>query len=68
MTVLLRAKRIATDWQADAVLIDGELIVAVGAFEDLQTAEVDLTVDLGELTLSPGLVDTHVYMTGNGLP
>ena len=40
----------------------------MGAFEDLQSAEVDLTVDLGELTLSPGLVDTHVHMTGNGLP
>ena len=69
LSLLLRAAMVlAADGPvagAPAVLVRDGRIVAVGPAESL-TAEADATVDLGPLTLAPGLIDTHVHITGNG--
>ncbi len=60
----LRAARVFDGRQlvADPVVtIDGEGIVSVG--EALERAEM---VDLGDVTLLPGLIDTHVHLVFNG--
>jgi len=44
------------------VLIDGERIAAVG--RDVQVPADARTIDLGNATLLPGLVDAHVHLTG----
>ena len=44
-----------------AVLVEGERIVAVGAAA--AAAPADQTVDLGEATILPGLIDLHTHLT-----
>jgi len=68
-SLLLRAAMVlAADGpvaEAPGVLVRDGRVVAVGPAESL-AAEADATVDLGPLTLAPGLIDTHVHITGNG--
>lgn len=62
--VLLRAARLYEPstgvWVKPAeVLIDGEKIVRVGAGQNPADAEV---IELGDLTLLPGLIDAHTHL------
>ena len=43
------------------VLVEGERIVAVGTAA--ATAPADQTIDLGEATIMPGLIDLHTHLT-----
>lgn len=67
--MILRARRTilpngATD---DAVLVAGGRIAEVGPVDGLRRRRPDATeLDLGDLVLCPGLIDTHVHITGNG--
>lgn len=69
MPYLLKASRVVTPESdtADSVLTDGDRILAVGSFTDLagQSPGADV-IDLPGLVLSPGFIDTHVHITGNG--
>lgn len=64
-TTLIRANRLIDGNGAivepGAVLVAGERIVAVGAAALSRTA--DNTVDLGDATLLPGLIDLHTHLT-----
>lgn len=68
---LVRAARIydpaATD--ADALLIAGDRIAAVGRADEFGSApdEGARVLDLRPYVLVPGFVDTHVHSTGSGL-
>lgn len=44
-----------------AVLVEGERIVAVGTAA--AAASADQTIDLGEATILPGLIDLHTHLT-----
>jgi imidazolonepropionase-like amidohydrolase len=69
MRYLLKAGRVLTPdaAAADAVATDGDRITAVGRHADLAAAAPGAEViDLSDLVLSPGFVDTHVHITGNG--
>ena len=65
--VLLRAAR-ALDGNGDAVEpavvhVQGERIVAVGA--DVDAPSGTEMIDLGDVTLLPGLIDAHVHITAS---
>ena len=65
--VLLRAAR-ALDGNGDAVEpavvhVQGERIVTVGA--DVDAPSGTETIDLGDVTLLPGLIDAHVHITAS---
>jgi len=66
--VLLRAGRVlAADGPLDgaAVLVRDGRIAALGTSTELSATAVE-TLDLRQLTLAPGFIDTHVHITGNG--
>jgi imidazolonepropionase-like amidohydrolase len=65
--LLLRAARVIGNAGATGVLVQNGHIVAVGEADAL-ASDSDETLDLSELTLAPGFIDTHVHMTGNGSP
>ena len=46
---------------ADAILIEGGLIQAVGKEKNLDTKGVDQVMDIGEMTITPGLIDSHCH-------
>ncbi len=46
---------------ADALLIDGGLIQAVGKEKSLDTKNVDQVMDVGGMTVTPGLIDSHCH-------
>ncbi len=48
-----------------AILVDGGRIVAVGRRGDAALAEGATRLDLGDLTLVPGLIDMHVHLTSD---
>ena len=75
MTTLIRAARLAdglsTSSQPNqAVLISDGRILAVGAADTIasQTPPDTETIDLGDTTLTPGLIDghTHLSLAGDG--
>ena len=54
------------EWRADPLLlIDGERIKAVQFGAEAQPPAGARLLDLGELTLLPGLMDMHVHITGD---
>ncbi|GAA5129053.1 amidohydrolase family protein [Pseudonocardia adelaidensis] len=67
--VAIRADRLVPDSAAEpiadgAVVVDGDTIVAVGPWGDVAGATGDGEVlDLGDVTLMPGMVDCHVHLT-----
>jgi imidazolonepropionase-like amidohydrolase len=66
---LLRAGHVVTQdgAVADTVATDGDRITAVGSYRDLAAAAAGAElIDLPGLVLSPGFIDTHVHITGNG--
>jgi imidazolonepropionase-like amidohydrolase len=70
--LLVQAGRVLdpTITEADAVLVEGDRIAAVGRADEFGDAgDADRRViDLRPATLVPGFVDTHVHATGSGLP
>jgi len=46
---------------ADAMLIEGGLIQAVGEEKSLDTKGVDQVMDVGGMTITPGLIDSHCH-------
>lgn len=69
MRYLLRAGHVVTQdgAVADTVATDGDRITAVGSYRDLAAAAAGAElIDLPGLVLSPGFIDTHVHITGNG--
>jgi imidazolonepropionase-like amidohydrolase len=49
------------------VLVDGTQIVAAGPSGPLRTQDADV-IDLGDVTLLPGLIDSHVHLGLDGGP
>ncbi len=47
--------------KADTVLIEGGLIQAIGQEKDFEVKEVDQVMDIGGMTLTPGLIDSHCH-------
>jgi predicted amidohydrolase YtcJ len=50
-----------------AVLVDQGSIVTVAPATEVGALGADLVVDLGDVTLLPGFVDSHVHLTATGL-
>jgi len=46
-----------------AILIEAEKIVQIGAASEVKAATGDTTIDLPEATLLPGLIDAHTHLT-----
>ena len=64
---LLRASKVflPEPSDADAVLVEDGRIAAVGRGADLERATTNV-LDLGPLAIVPGLIDTHVHISGSG--
>ncbi|MFC5236373.1 amidohydrolase family protein [Pseudonocardia zijingensis] len=65
--VAIRAGRVVPDGAADpiddgAVVVDGGTIAAVGPWRDV-VADGTEVLDLGDVTLIPGMIDCHVHLT-----
>ena len=52
----------------DAPILDGDCVIAIdgkisaiGDAKDLDTANADTTIDANQVTLTPGLIDSHVH-------
>ncbi len=46
---------------ADAILINGDVIESVGRYDDLKNKKVQLDIDIQGMTLCPGLIDAHTH-------
>jgi enamidase len=46
---------------ADTIVIEGGLIQAVGNGKNLDTKGVDQVMDIGGMTITPGLIDSHCH-------
>jgi imidazolonepropionase-like amidohydrolase len=51
-----------------AVLIDGDRITAVGRQADITAGEGVASLDVGDKTIMPGLIDAHVHLVNTGGP
>ncbi len=51
-----------------AVLIDGDRITAVGRQADVTAGEGVASLDVGDKTIMPGLIDAHVHLVNTGGP
>ena len=47
--------------EADAILVEGGMIQAVGREKDLDPKGVDQVMDVGGMTVTPGLIDSHCH-------
>jgi imidazolonepropionase-like amidohydrolase len=48
-----------------AVVIEGEKIVSVGAFSGVTSSSDDTVIDLSRATVLPGLIDAHTHLTSD---
>jgi enamidase len=46
---------------ADTLILEGAVIQAVGKEKDLDTKGVDQVMDIGGMTVTPGLIDSHCH-------
>ena len=46
---------------ADTLMIEGGLIQKVGREKSLDTKGVDQVMDIGGMTITPGLIDSHCH-------
>jgi enamidase len=46
---------------ADAVLVEGGVIQAIGEEKELDIKGIDQMMDIGGMTLTPGLIDSHCH-------
>ncbi|MBW2038120.1 MAG: amidohydrolase family protein [Deltaproteobacteria bacterium] len=47
--------------EADAILIEDGLIKGLGKGKDLEAPDVDRVIDVGGMTVAPGLIDSHCH-------
>jgi enamidase len=47
--------------KAEAVFVDGGVIRAIGKEKELEAKGVDQVMDIGGMTLTPGLIDSHCH-------
>ena len=47
--------------KADALIVDGGAIRAIGKEKELEAKGVDQVMDIGGMTLAPGLIDSHCH-------
>ncbi|RMG96273.1 MAG: Enamidase [Candidatus Dadabacteria bacterium] len=47
--------------EAETLLVENDVIAALGADADVPEAEVDLVIDANGCALTPGLIDSHVH-------
>lgn len=47
--------------EADALMIEGGVIQAIGKEKDLETKGVDQVMDVGGMIVTPGLIDSHCH-------
>src|SRR4030043_1019726 len=47
--------------KADALFVDGGVIRAIGKEKELEAKGVDQVMDIGGMTLTPGLIDSHSH-------
>lgn len=71
-TVVLRAARLVDGTGAapvanGVVVVAGDRIVAAGAADRVRLPARARTIDLGDATLLPGLIDLHTHVTGRPL-
>ena len=67
--VVLEGASVVGNPGADAVAVADGRISAVGRRAELIAGRpADEILDLGDLVLSPGFIDTHVHITGDGTP
>ena len=70
MTTLIKARRLIDGnggaLDNGAVLVDGDRITAVGTQDELAPPEGVETIDGGQMTIMPGLVDSHVHLVNTG--
>lgn len=45
----------------DTILIEGGIIKAIGKEKDLETKEFDEIIDVGGMSVTPGLIDSHCH-------
>lgn len=67
----IRAKRVITPGGArvDTIELSGETITRIGAWAEIGPGiDPQAVLTVPDLTLAPGLVDTHVHVTGSGRP
>jgi imidazolonepropionase-like amidohydrolase len=50
---------------AETIVVSGDKIVAIGATASTPAGAGDKVVDLGSLTVLPGLIDVHTHITSN---
>jgi cytosine/adenosine deaminase-related metal-dependent hydrolase len=64
--MILRAKCVVPMVQAPiedgAVVVNGDIVVAVGPTKDIRARYADEVRDLGEVVLSPGLINAHCHL------
>ena len=51
-----------------AVLMDGDRISALGRQADITAGEGVVSLDVGDNTIMPGLIDAHVHLVNSGGP
>ncbi|MBU4540792.1 MAG: amidohydrolase family protein [Firmicutes bacterium] len=51
-------------FEADTILIEDHVIVAIGGSELLKDQETITVIDANGATVTPGLIDTHVHVSG----
>ena len=52
----------------DTVVVEGDRIVSVGSAGELGETSGEQVIDVRPYEIAPGLVDTHVHITGSGRP
>ncbi len=50
---------------AQTIVVVGETIQSIGPTASVGTQAGDVVVDLGKLTVMPGMIDVHTHITGN---
>jgi imidazolonepropionase-like amidohydrolase len=48
-----------------AIVIEGDKIVSVGAVSAVKSSSTDIAIDLPDATVLPGLIDAHTHLTFN---
>src|SRR5258708_23482910 len=48
-----------------AIVIEGDKIVSVGAVSAVKSSSTDIGIDLPDATVLPGLIDAHTHLTFN---
>src|ERR1017187_5853646 len=50
---------------AQTIVVTGDTISSVGATASVKAKPEDTVIDLGSMTVMPGLIDVHTHITGD---